>query len=70
MVLFGQSQFAEAEDCFRRSIETGNNDAQTWNNRGVCLWQLQRGGDAKACFEKALQIDPNDQDAKFNLTSI
>lgn len=70
MVLFGQSQFAEAEDCFHRSIDSGNSDAQTWNNRGVCLWQMQNPSDAKACFEMALQLDPSDQDAKFNLSNI
>lgn len=70
MVLFGQSQHAEAEDCFRRASEIFPNDAQTWNNRGVCLWQMQRGGEAKACFEQALRIDPQDQDAKFNISSL
>lgn len=67
MVLFGQSQFVEAEDCFRRVCELQPNDAQTWNNRGVCLHQQSRTADARACFQKALQIDPNDADAIFNL---
>ncbi len=70
MVLFGQNQFAEAEDCFRHACEIEPNDAQTWNNRGVCLWQIQRPTDAKACFTRALQIDPNDADAAFNLGNI
>ena len=70
MVLFGQSQFAEAEDCFRRASELAPNDAQTWNNRGVCLHQMQRVVDAKACFLQALRIDSNDADAKFNLQNL
>lgn len=70
MVLFGQSHFAEAEDCFRRASEIEPSDSQTWNNRGVCLWQLQRAADAKICFQKALQLDPNDQDAAFNVQSL
>lgn len=69
MVLFGQEKFAEAEDCFRRSLEIESHDAQTWNNRGVCLFQMGRGSDAQACFERALQVDPNDQDAIHNLDS-
>lgn len=70
MVLFGQSSFAEAEDCFRRASELQPHDAQTWNNRGVCCWNLQRSADARACFQRALQIDPNDADAAFNLQSL
>ena len=68
-VLFGQNQFGDAEGCFQKAIETGIEDAQTWNNRGVCLWQLQRKTDARTCFQRALKIDPNDQDAKFNLAN-
>ncbi len=70
MVLFGQSQHGEAEDCFRRACEINGNDSQTWNNRGVCLWKLNRIADARTCFGKALQIDPSDADAKYNLTNI
>lgn len=70
MVLFGQNQFVEAEDCFRRSSEIQGTDSQVWNNRGVCLWKMQRIADAKACFTKALQFDPNDADARFNLASL
>lgn len=70
MVLFGQEQFTEAEDCFRHTSEIEPNDAQTWNNRGVCLWKLNRIPDARTCFQQALQIDPNDQDAIYNLQNI
>ncbi len=70
MVLFGQSQYAEAEDCFRRTCEIAPNDAQTWNNRGVCLWKCNRIADARTCFQKALQIDANDADAIYNLANV
>lgn len=70
MVLFGQSQFAEAESCFLRSIESDSSDAQTWNNRGVCLWKLGRSADAKASFQRALQLDPSDADARYNLANL
>ena len=66
----GQSQFAEAEDCFRRTCDLQPNDAQTWNNRGVCLWKQNRIADARICFQKALQIDPSDADATYNLTNV
>lgn len=70
MVLFGQAQHAEAEDCFRRSAEITPNEAQTWNNRGVCLWKIQRITEARACFQRALQIDPSDADAAYNLANV
>jgi Flp pilus assembly protein TadD len=70
MVLFGQSQFAEAEDCFRHTCELAGSDAQTWNNRGVCLWKLGRIADARTSFQKALAIDPNDADAAYNLANV
>jgi Flp pilus assembly protein TadD len=70
MVLFGQSQFAEAESCFAHALEQNPADAQTWNNRGVCLWRLSRSAEARQCFQRALQIDPSDADARFNLTNI
>ncbi|MFN8826172.1 MAG: tetratricopeptide repeat protein [Planctomycetota bacterium] len=70
MVLFGQEQYAEAEDCFRHTAEMQPTDSQVWNNRGVCLWKLNRIADARACFQKALTNDPTDADAQFNLKSI
>ena len=70
MVLFGQSQFAEAEDCFRHTSEIQPDDAQTWNNRGVCLWKLNRIADARTCFTQALKIDANDADAIYNLQNV
>lgn len=70
MVLFGQEQYGEAEDCFGRSLRIDATDAQTWNNRGVCLWKLGKSPEAKACFQKAIEIDPSDADAAFNLQSI
>lgn len=70
MVLFGQEQFTEAEDCFRHTCELQADDSQTWNNRGVCLWKMNRAADARACFQKALQIDPNDADAIYNLATL
>lgn len=70
MIMFGQNQFAAAEDCFRRAAEVLSQDAQVWNNRGVCLWQMSRITEARGCFERALAIDPQDADARHNLASI
>ena len=47
MVVFGQEQYTEAEYCFRRANELEADDAQTWNNRGVCLWKLERIDEAR-----------------------
>ena len=70
MVVFGQGQYTEAEYCFRRVTELEATDSQTWNNRGVCLWKLDRIEEARSCFVDALQLDPLDEDAKLNLHRI
>ena len=50
--------------------EVDGGDAQTWNNRGVCLWKLERADEARSCFENALKLDPQDEDAQFNLQNL
>lgn len=70
MVLFGQSEFARAEECFARACDLRDDDAETWNNRGVCSHRLGRPKDAIICFKRALAIDPANQDAGANLQSL
>lgn len=70
MIRFGRTDYAIAEDCFRRTIEAGSMDAETWNNRGVCLHCMGRAAEARTCFEQALKIDPANEDAKINLGAV
>jgi Flp pilus assembly protein TadD len=70
MVLFGQSEFARAEECFARACDVRPQDAEAWNNRGVCAHRLSRTNDAIICFRKALALNPDDQDAAANLQSL
>ncbi|MCC6673034.1 MAG: tetratricopeptide repeat protein, partial [Planctomycetes bacterium] len=37
------------------------------NNRGVCLHRLGRVAEARGCFERALVLDPTNEDARANL---
>jgi len=37
-----------------------------WNNKGVCLMRLQRCPEAISCFDEALKIDPNFEEAQGN----
>jgi tetratricopeptide (TPR) repeat protein len=58
---------AEAEACFRRSVELEPNDGPAWNNLGNALLRLDRVPDAEACFRKALAVAPQLTGAISNL---
>ncbi|MEZ5966919.1 MAG: tetratricopeptide repeat protein [Planctomycetota bacterium] len=70
MVLFGKSEFARAEECFARACDLRGDDAETWNNRGVCAHRLGRAGDAIVCFKRAMAIDSGYEDAVANLQAV
>ena len=67
MVYFGQGRTAEAEQNFALSAQYEQNDAEIWNNLGVARFQLGRANDARACFERAVQINPDYEEARVNL---
>jgi Tfp pilus assembly protein PilF len=70
MVLFGQSEFARAQECFSRACDVRSGDAEAWNNRGVCAHRLGQTSDAIVCFQRALALNPDDQDASANLQAL
>ena len=37
----------DAGKAYAKAIEQNPGDAQTWNNRGVCLWKMNRIADAR-----------------------
>ncbi len=50
----------QAESRFGASFEL-------WNSRGVIFTQMNRGAEARAAYEAALRLNPQDADANFNL---
>jgi tetratricopeptide (TPR) repeat protein len=37
-----------------------------WNNKGIALSRLKRFEDAIACYDKAIELDPNHANAWYN----
>jgi Tfp pilus assembly protein PilF len=52
------------------AIEYGWDDADTWVNRGMALSRLGRLTDARGCFWKALDHDPENRQTRANLKSM
>lgn len=68
-VLMSLGLLAEAIKNFTSAIEqVKDNDKLkvAWNNEGVCFMRLNQEEDALPCFDKALKIDPNLEEAKRN----
>lgn len=55
----------EALSACNRAIDIKPNDAITWYNRGVVLYDLQRYAEAIKSYERAIAITPNDADAWY-----
>jgi tetratricopeptide (TPR) repeat protein len=66
----GARQFAEAEACYRRSIELDPNNAAVHSNLGLVLDELNKPDEAIAQFLKAIEIDPRHANAHINLGAI
>jgi tetratricopeptide (TPR) repeat protein len=64
------SQWEEAEEAFRRSIEMGDCLPQPWGNLGGCLILQGRYDEAEAALKRALEIDPKYTIAKKNLADL
>lgn len=60
----------EAAQAFRAALATGPRTAEAYNRLGVVLFQAGDNVGARDCFERALAIDPDNQDARDNLNSL
>ena len=60
----GRSQLERAEELLR-SVADGGRDDPLWHYRlGYSLFYQDREKEALACFERTLELDPEDQDAE------
>jgi Tfp pilus assembly protein PilF len=51
-------------------VELDRDSAQGWNNLGVVLSELGKTAEARAALERALSIDPQYADARYNLADL
>jgi arylsulfatase A-like enzyme/Flp pilus assembly protein TadD len=67
MVLFQQSNYANAAPHLEKAIELGLEDARLHNFLGVCYNHTNRSAKAVAEFQHAIKIDPKLAEAHLNL---
>jgi tetratricopeptide (TPR) repeat protein len=65
--LLQQDRFDESEKMLSRAIGLGWKDAAAYVNRGAARWRLGRVKAARRDFEKALELDPMNREARVNL---
>jgi tetratricopeptide (TPR) repeat protein len=65
--LYEAKQFDKAKDAYDRMVKNGPLSANLFYNRGNAQWKLGNGGAAVADYERALALDPGDQQARVNL---
>jgi len=67
--LFGLGKFDEAEEAFTEALGTSQSAlrSQALYNLGNTRFKQQQLAQAAESYERALEIDPNDMDAKHNL---
>jgi tetratricopeptide (TPR) repeat protein len=63
-------QWADAEEMLRRVIALGDGLPQPWSNMGACLAMQQRHNEAEAAYQRALDIDPANEAAHYNLEQL
>ncbi|NET05295.1 MAG: tetratricopeptide repeat protein [Symploca sp. SIO2B6] len=54
----------EAIEAYKRAITLQPDFSNAWSNLGAALWSQGRFQEARAAVDKALDIDPNNKDAK------
>ena len=60
----------QAETDLKKAVEINVKNAAAWTNLGTVNAMTGRYLDAKTCYEKALNIDPNQLDAQANLEKL
>jgi len=67
----GQNKnFAKCINKFYRSLRYSNSDADTWYNLGGAYFTTQRFDSARICFTKALELNPNYEQAAKGLGAL
>jgi tetratricopeptide (TPR) repeat protein len=67
IALFARKRFGEALEHFNRAMAIAGETADGWNNIGGAYFQLNHPADSLRSFEKALQFDPCNFNARRNV---
>jgi len=65
--LYEQESYSEAAEVFKSIINEGNINSELFFNLANCYYRSSEFGLAVLNYERALKIDPTNEDAKFNL---
>jgi Flp pilus assembly protein TadD len=65
--LVERRRFAEAEHEYRRATEIDPGDPLAWGQLGGVLATVNRGDEAFACYQRALELDPRSWLTHYNL---
>lgn len=65
--LYNEGKYGEAIDKYMAVLETGKHSSELYFNLGNAHYKLNNVASSIYYFEKALQLNPNDEDIKNNL---
>jgi len=66
--LFAKGKIAQARQCFLEVLQEDADNKQALNNLGVLAFQSNEADEAEGYFARALEIDPNYEECRGNLT--
>ena len=64
---YESKEYAEAINLYEQIESTGQFSTEIYFNKANCYYKLQQNAKAVLYYEKALKLDPRDEDALFNL---
>lgn len=67
IALYRLKEYPAAEESYDRAMSCGGESARLWNSLAVLRFVTERYAEAKDFFNRAVQLDPLNQDAWYNL---
>ena len=66
-ISYEQKEYYEALSLYEDIESTGQFSSEIYFNKANCYYKLQQNAKAVLNYEKAIKLDPSDEDAQFNL---